>query len=241
MTLSLPALPREILYAIIKELDRPDKLAIGLTGPYFLGILADYYDLDRYRRDPEAWKRFGLPAGVTSWHDSAAQATIIRYLARAGYGDIEVASLYDDEQDHHDRPVEGEKMDEDEDMVSKEDEDMDFDPDSAGSVILGDMDMSGLDNRGSELIPSYEDSDEAVDDELVELLIAEWLEEKFGILDGCVVCADCSRFMLCCEPDGSPNPFATNMLHRPRWFRHCGDCEKGYGITQGTMLTWYSE
>ncbi|KAL6239174.1 hypothetical protein BDW75DRAFT_152456 [Aspergillus navahoensis] len=220
MTMSLPTLPREILYAIIKELDRPDKLALGLTGPYFLGILADYYDLDRYRSDPEAWKRLGLPAGITSWHDSAAQATIIRYLARAGYGDIEAASLFDDEQNHHNRQDE-----------------MDTDPDSAGSVILGDMDMSGLNGRGGEPLPSYEDSDEAVDDELVELLISEWLDKKFGILDGCVVCADCSRFMLCCRSDGSPNPFATNMLHRPRWFRHCGDCEREYGIAPGTVLT----
>ncbi|KAL4997772.1 hypothetical protein BDV10DRAFT_84007 [Aspergillus recurvatus] len=216
MTESLPTLPREILYAIIKELDRPDKLALGLTGPYFLGILADYYDLDRYRSDPEAWKRLGLPAGVTSWLDTAAQATIIRYLARAGYGDIELASLFDDEQDHYNRPDEGEKMNEDEDEDMKEDEEMDTDSHSAGSVILDDMDMFGLNARGRELVPSYEDSDEAVDDELVELLISEWLDKKFGILDGCVVCADCSRFMLCCRPDGSPNPFATNMLHRPR-------------------------
>ncbi|KAL4986861.1 hypothetical protein BDW68DRAFT_119760 [Aspergillus falconensis] len=237
MTLSLPTLPREILYAIIKELDRPDKLALGLTGPCFLGILADYYDLDRYRSDLETWKRLGLPSVVTSWHDSAAQATIIRYLARAGYGDIEAASLFDDEQIHHNRPDEGEETYENEDEDMKEDEEMDTDTYSAGSVILGDMGMSGLSGRSSKLLPSYEDSDEAVDDELVELLISEWLDKKFGILDGCVVCADCSRFMLCCRPDGSPNPFATNMLHRPRWFRHCGDCEKGYGITPGTALS----
>ncbi|KAL4761890.1 uncharacterized protein BDW70DRAFT_134617 [Aspergillus foveolatus] len=239
MTLSLSstALPREILYAIIEELDRPDKLALGLTGPYFLGILADYYDLDRYRSNPEAWKRLGLPAGVTSWHDSAALATVIRYLTRAGYSDIEAVSVYDDEQNHNNGLEEGEEMDVDDDGDMKEDEEIDADSHSAGSVILGDIDIPGLGCRGgSELLLSYEDSDEAVDDELVELLISEWLDKKFGILDGCVVCADCSRFMLCCRPDGSPNSFATNMLHRPRWFRHCGDCEKGYRVAPGTML-----
>ncbi|KAL4749359.1 hypothetical protein BDW72DRAFT_178297 [Aspergillus terricola var. indicus] len=236
-SLSFATLPREIIYAIIRELDRPDKLALGLTGPYFLSILADYHDLDRYRSDPEAWKRLGLPTGVTSWHDSAAHATVIRYLTRAGYGDIEAVSFFDDEQNHNNRPEEGEEMDVDEDGDMKEDEEVDTNSHSAGSVILGDMDISGLGCRGgSEILPSYEDSDEAVDDELVELLISEWLDKKFGILDGCVVCADCSRFMLCCRPDGSPNPFATNMLHRPRWFRHCGDCEKGYGIALGTAL-----
>ncbi|KAL4735146.1 hypothetical protein BDV11DRAFT_39393 [Aspergillus similis] len=239
MTLSLSSatLPREIVYAIIRELDRPDKLALGLTGPYFLGILADYYDLDRYRSDPEAWKKLGLPAGVTSWHDSAAHATVIRYVTRAGYGDIEAASLFDDEQNHNNRMKEGEEMDVDEDVDMKEDGEIDTESLFAGSVILGDMDISGLGCRGSsKLLPSYEDSDEAIDDELVELLISEWLDKKFGILDGCVVCADCSRFILCCRPDGCPNPFATNMLHRPRWFRHCGDCEKGYGISPGTVL-----
>ncbi|KAL4903737.1 hypothetical protein BDW74DRAFT_156152 [Aspergillus multicolor] len=224
-SVSFSTLPREILNTIIKELDRPDKLALGLTGPYFLCILADYYDLDRYRSDPEAWARLGRPYGVTSWHDSASQATIIRYLARAGYGDIECVSVSGSEPDYHDTPDSSDEME--------------IDSDPAGFIELGSMDMSGLHSGldAPEVLPSYEESDEAVDDELVELLFSEWLDKKFDILDGCVVCADCSRFILCSRPDGSPNPFATNMLHRPRWFRHCGDCEKGYGIAPGTVLT----
>ncbi|RDW90895.1 uncharacterized protein DSM5745_02670 [Aspergillus mulundensis] len=224
-SVSFATLPRNIIYTIIKELDRPDKLALGLICPYFLFILADYYDLDRYRSNPEAWARLGLPDGATSWHDSAAQATIIRYLTKAGYSDNETVSVFIDEPDHHDTPDGSDEME--------------IDSDPAGYVELGDMDMSGLHSglNAPGLLPSYEDSDEAVDDELVELLLSEWLDKKFDILDGCVVCADCSRFILCSRPDGRPNPFAANMLHRPRWFRHCGDCEKGYGTAPGTVLT----
>jgi hypothetical protein len=45
---SLQTLPAEILYAIFKNLNRPDKLALGLTCPFFLHLFARYYDLDRY-------------------------------------------------------------------------------------------------------------------------------------------------------------------------------------------------
>ncbi|KAL4806965.1 hypothetical protein BDV18DRAFT_110799 [Aspergillus unguis] len=210
-SLSLLDLPREILYAIIKELDRPDKLALGLIGPYFLTILADFYELDRYRNDAEAWKSLGLPGGVCSWHDPAAYATIIRYLAKAEYGNIEDPGLDDEPMQEVTGP-------------------------SLSSDFM-DIDDAFQCARTADLPPSYEETDEAVDDELVELLFSEWLDKKFGILDGCVVCADCSRFIRCSRPDGSSNPAAANMLHRPRWFRHCGDCEKGYGIAPETMLT----
>lgn len=194
--LSLTILPREILYGIIKELDRPDKLALGLASPYFLACLADYYDLDRYRSNPEAWKKIGLPEGVPSWHDSAAQATIIRYLAAAGYGDIEIPSGFDDgdDEDHETHPSQ---------QIFSEPNLCEY---------LGNVDGGNT----AELPPSYEDSDEAVDDEMVELHLSEWLEKKFGILDGCIVCADCSRFIRCSKPDGSVNPTAASMLHRPR-------------------------
>ncbi|KAL3476911.1 hypothetical protein BJX99DRAFT_227156 [Aspergillus californicus] len=210
MTLSLSTLPREILYGIIKQVDRPGKLALGLTGPYFLTILADYYDLDRYRSQPEKWSKLGLPSSVTSWHDPAAYATIIRYLIAGGDGDIDAAPFLDEdgelEEAEHDAQGDTEMFD---------------NPDFTGYEGYGDV-------VDVDLPPAYEDTDEAVDDELVELLISEWLDVKFDYLDGCVICADCSRFMLCCRPDGSPNPAAESMLHRPRWFRHCGSCEKGY-------------
>lgn len=76
---SLLSLPVEILFYIIKELDQPSQLSLGLTCPYFIAIFANYFHMDRYRQDVKAWEQLGLPAEI-SWHEPPGQAAIIRYL-----------------------------------------------------------------------------------------------------------------------------------------------------------------
>lgn len=100
---SLSTLPVEVLFAIFKRLDRPSKLSLGLAGPHFLHLLARYYDLDRYRDNENIWKKIGLPAGV-SWDESAAQPTIIRWLAASGSDAIDDPQEVEEEEEY---PAEG--------------------------------------------------------------------------------------------------------------------------------------
>jgi hypothetical protein len=188
-TLSLLMLPVEIIYAIFKRLDRPSQLSLGLTGPHLLRLFASYYDLDRYRNDEKGWKKIGLSAGV-SWDDSAAQPTIIRWLALAGCGDIDSPPA---------PPPEEEEEEEEQDLTG------------------GFADAFGLDldDRLADLPPPHEGSDEAREDKMVESIISNWLRAKFGIHGGCVICAECSRYMLVLGPNGKMAPWSKKMLSRP--------------------------
>lgn len=180
---SLSILPAEILFALFKRLDRPSKLSLGLTGPYFLHLLARYYDLDRYRDKEDIWKKIGLPAGV-SWGDSAAQATIVRWLAASGCDDI-------------DNPLEVE-------------EEVEY-PD------VGINDIEAFSDSDGELeVPlPYEDTEEAREDAMVETIISDWLRAKFDVSGGCIICAECCRYMLVLGLDRKTTGWSKNMLGRP--------------------------
>ena len=176
-------LPAEVSFAIFKHLDRPSKLSLGLSGPYFLRLLASYYDLDRYRHDENIWRKIGLPAGV-SWDESTAQPAIIRWLAASGSDDID------------DPP----QVEEEEEYPSGESSDIGafFDPDREQEVPL-----------------PYEETELAREDAMVENIISDWLRAKFDINGGCIICAECYRYMLVLGPDGKIAPWSKNMLSRP--------------------------
>jgi hypothetical protein len=178
-------LPVEVLFAIFKLLDRPGKLSLGMTGPHFLHLLARYYDLDRYRDDQVKWKKIGIPAGV-SWDDSAAQPAIIRWLAASGCDDI-------------DNPPEADQSEEEEE-----------DP----SLSLNNF--GAYHTFGEQEVPlSYEESELGLEDAMVESIISAWLRAKFNIKGGCVICAECYRYMLVLGPDGNITSWSENMLSRP--------------------------
>jgi hypothetical protein len=180
---SLSVLPSEVLFAIFKRLDRPSKLSLGMTGPHFLRLLARYYDLDRYRDNENKWKKIGLPAGV-SWDESAAQPTIIRWLAAAGSDDIDDPPGNEEEEEHP-------------------------------AVRLSDI--GGFDDSDSEQdaeLP-YEETELAWEDAMVETTISDWLRAKFGIHGGCIICAECYRYMLVLGPDKKTTRWSQNMLSRP--------------------------
>jgi hypothetical protein len=192
---SLQTLPAEILNAIFKDLNRPGKLALGLTCPFFLHSFARYYNLDRYPPDHEGMKeKFSRPEGVRSWDESGSQAAIIRWLTTAGEGD-EIGGDGDNE------PGRGEETTEDEG------------PDYPGPVPdMASMLSWGMDSSApADLPPLYDQTELAREDEAVERILSGWIKHRFGISRGCVGCANCSRYM----PLGSR--WARNMLSRPRY------------------------
>jgi len=99
MSRSLSALPQELTYGIFKLLDRPSKLSLGLTSPYFLHLFAKYYDLERYRNKHGFTTKLGLSPEI-HWNESAAQPVIIRWLSMPGGDDID--DLRVEESDHED-------------------------------------------------------------------------------------------------------------------------------------------
>jgi hypothetical protein len=183
VALSLSTLPAEILFAIFKHLDRPSKLSLGLTGPHFLHLLARYYDLDRYRDNENIWKKIGLPAGV-SWGESAAQPTIIRWLAASGSDDIDDPPEVEEEEEH---------------------------------LAIGLNDIGAFDDLdGEQEAPlPYEDTEVGQEDAIVETIISDWLRAKFGINGGCIICAECCRYMLVFGLDRKITLWSKNMLGRP--------------------------
>jgi hypothetical protein len=116
-------------------------------------------------------------------------------------------------------------------------------------------DIGGFDDLDAEqnVEPPYEETELAREDAMVESTISDWLRAKFGINGGCIMCAECCRYMLVLGPDRKITPWSQNMLSRPAyvsdpqsrcmslsfhsWFRHCGYCEDSYGIPRGTVLT----
>jgi len=180
---SLSMLSAEVLFPIFKRLDRPSKLSLGMTGPHFLRLFASCYDLDRYRHDENAWKKIGLPAGVT-WDESAAQPAIIRWLAASGSDDNDDPPQLEEEEEYP----------------------------AVGLNDIGDFhDPVGE----QEVPPPYEETEEAREDAMVESIISDWLRAKFDINGGCIICAECYRYMLVLGPDGKIIPWSRNMLSRP--------------------------
>lgn len=66
-----------------------------------------------------------------------------------------------------------------------------------------------------ELPPPYEETEGGKADMMVESIISRWLREKFGIRAGCIICAECYRYMLVLGRDGKITPWSKNMLTRP--------------------------
>jgi hypothetical protein len=85
---TLTDLSVDLLFTIFKKLDRPSKLALGLSSPAMLRLLARYFDLDRYRTNPLFREKLSVPESV-SWEDSKAQGPIIRWIAMPGNDDID--------------------------------------------------------------------------------------------------------------------------------------------------------
>lgn len=85
---SLSKLSVDLLFIIFALLDRPSKLALALSSPRLLHLLAKYYDLDRYRHEPLFIQKMDIPDSV-SWDDSRAQGAIIRWIAMPGSDDID--------------------------------------------------------------------------------------------------------------------------------------------------------
>jgi hypothetical protein len=192
---ALSKLPQEILFAIFKLLDRPSKLSLGLTSPYFLHSFANYYDLDRYRdkTDKIAQRKFGLPEGI-SWADSMAQPTIIRWLALPGCDDI------DDPP-----PIEEEEY-----PIAEEEVDSDI------HMFRGPLDIYEEDEE-YDLPTPYEESELGQEDAIVEAIISDWLRTKLHVHGGVVLCGECQRYMRILRPDGKIDPWSENMLNRPRY------------------------
>lgn len=182
----LCTLPAEILFAIFRLLPRPSKLSLSLAGAQFPYLFAKYYDLDRYKDDVNKWKRIGLPDGV-SWNESAAQPAVIRWLCAPGCDDID------------NPPPEVQEEKEEESLTAAPDH---YDP------------LLYSDEEEGDLVP-YESTDEAQEDVMVENIISDWLRAKFNINGGCILCAECCRYMLVLGPDGKTTPWSMNMLSRP--------------------------
>ncbi|KAI9780439.1 MAG: hypothetical protein M1839_006713 [Geoglossum umbratile] len=178
---SLLTLPVEVLFAIFKFLSRPSKLSLGLTCPDFLHLFANYYDLERYRRDEIGWRKIGIPVGV-SLDESAAQPAIIRWLALSGCDDID-----------NPPPVEEEES----------------------SLAVELRDPSPFDDYVEEVLQPYEETESGREDAMVESIISDWLRAKFDVNGGCILCAECCRYMLILGPDGGITPWSKNMLSRP--------------------------
>jgi hypothetical protein len=182
---SLERLPVEILFDIFKYMNRPSRLALGLTTPSFLHLLAKYFDLDRIRRK---WN-IGLPENI-AWSESAAQPAIVRCLS---IGVEEPEIIRDDEVEEG---LEGH-----------------FECKPYGPYAVEDE------------VPSYEESDEAREDDEVERIINSWLRDKFNISVPCILCGECYRYILTERPSRNPfrprgtmeiTPWARIMLRRPR-------------------------
>ncbi|KAI9929441.1 hypothetical protein MW887_000912 [Aspergillus wentii] len=189
MPLSLSDLPTEILYLIFKRLDRPSKLSLGLTGPHFLTLFAAYYDLDRYRNEPEAIEKLGYH--WASWDEPAALAAVIRYLAMSGH-------------DHMDDPAPGtisppEAVEPVDELASI------LDPEALSHFLMTDEAVP----------PPYKDTEEGKEDLLVQCIVSDWLETRFNVQGGCILCAECCRWVFRRGPNGRHNRWAQKMLNNP--------------------------
>ncbi|KAE8378538.1 hypothetical protein BDV26DRAFT_292206 [Aspergillus bertholletiae] len=69
------------------------------------------------------------------------------------------------------------------------------------------------------------EAEETREEERVEEIISAWLLARFDVEDGCIVCADCGRYIIRKNPDKKVGAWVDNMLHRPHWLRRCGLCE----------------
>lgn len=187
---SLLTLPKELLYAIFKLLDKPSKISLALSAPYFIHSFAAYYDLDRYRRNDEGGyfrRKIGLPHEV-SWQDSRAQGAIIRWIAIPGCDDIDEPPeppLSEEEQRHRDQLVDGL---------------YELDDIESGKVVLP---------------KTYEDTKEGKEEVTVQATIADWMKTKCGIQGGVVFCGECYRHKSVLRPDGKKDPWVQKMLTRP--------------------------
>lgn len=70
-----------------------------------------------------------------------------------------------------------------------------------------------LDEEQEEPLP-YEDTEVGREDAIVETLISDWLRAKFNITGGCIICAECCRYMLVLGLNGKITPWSKNMLGR---------------------------
>jgi hypothetical protein len=166
-TASLETLPTELLYRIFSLLNRPRKIALALSAPYFTHAFAAYYDLDRYDNKPDFQERFAVPEGGT-WKDTRAQGAILRYICMDGGDDMDAGDQGEDEE--HEPWVEPEQQ-------------------SAFEMFNPFEDDAPLD-------PPYEHTQMGREDALVNEIFDKWLDSKFGIEQGCVLCAGCQKFIV---------------------------------------------
>lgn len=189
---SLCDLSVDLMFTIFKKLDRPSKISLALSNPGFLQLFAKYYDLDRYRDEPQFSRKLGVPRSI-SWEDPQARGAILRWMAMPGGDDI-------DEPSH---------------SVSEEEEDVDNRPGTIGGFDglghVGGLEDLGLEDESLPL--PYEETAEGKEEEVVQRILEQWLEQKCGITGGVVFCAECYRFMRL-RPEDGRRPWCRKMLTR---------------------------
>jgi hypothetical protein len=93
----------------------------------------------------------------------------------------------------------------------------------SGDITSPSVSESGDDDRGSdtsgglaeEVQRLHEEADEAWEYGQVEEIISAWLMAIFNVEGGCVVCADCGRYILCQSQDLNSDSWVGDMLGRP--------------------------
>lgn len=163
---SLEDLPTEIQFAIFAALDHPGRLALGLTGPFFLHLLARFCRFDAWQDDANFKWYFGLPEG-TSWDDTAALPVIVRALT-CGYCAPKKRS-----------------------QEAKELSWDDWKRDLASQVPLKTLNIPFQEPDEQPSREREQGSEEAQ----VEKVVNSWLKSKFGVTGGYTSCAGCGRFM----------------------------------------------
>ncbi|EED14722.1 hypothetical protein TSTA_041970 [Talaromyces stipitatus ATCC 10500] len=212
---NLLSLPTEIIFHIFKRLDRPSKLSLGLTCPRILALYASFFDMERYRHDPDAREKLRFSADV-SWDDPQGMAVTIRYLTLSGGDGInsEPSSPTTEEPSP---------------LSTSTAEGQHAEPGFSTGFSWG--------GEEEATIPSYAESNEAREDAMVVSIMSEWLKTRFRIHGGCILCVECGRYMLCRGPDGRRVRWTENQLRRSPWMQHCGPCDAAMGIAPGTVLS----
>lgn len=187
---NLLTLPTEIIFQIFKQLNRPSKLSLGLTCPRMLALFASFFDMDRYRNDPDAQKKLGFPADI-SWDDPQGQAAIIRYLTLSGW-----------------------------DGINSEPSSPTIEASFPISIVeaknISSLPWFSWGDEEKVVIPPYTDSKEVREDAMIVSIVSNWLKTRFGIDGGCILCVECGRYILCRGPDMKMVPWTEKQSSRPQ-------------------------
>ncbi|KAH6684579.1 hypothetical protein B0J14DRAFT_573182 [Halenospora varia] len=65
------------------------------------------------------------------------------------------------------------------------------------------------------------------EDTAVQNILSAWLQDRFRIEGGCIVCDQCGRYMLVHGPDGMASECFMKM-EMGIWITHCGGCKAAF-------------